>query len=188
MLLLLSYFLILVPYIGAFLCLVAWVVAIVLLVLAFRRISELYGRPDIFKNVLIWIGLSILASIFVVFVAIIALVVVFALFATAGGIEELTGVGIAALALLLLFLIAGWVVFVASAFFFYKATAATAEVTSNDVFKLAGLAYLAGAVLAVVLIGSLVLFIAEILLVVAFFTLKPTQPQPGPSESPAIQL
>ncbi|MEM1928189.1 MAG: DUF996 domain-containing protein [Acidilobaceae archaeon] len=172
-LILLGGFLAIAPRIGLLLGLGVVVAGTVLLVLAFWEISRLYGRPDILRNTVASITLSLLAGA----VESLALLLVLGLFPTLRDGGEPAGASATAATLLPYLL--GWATGVAAAFFFYKAVAATAELTGNSVFKLSGLAYVAGAVLPIVLLGhNVISTIAMMLLLVAFFTLKPARAQP----------
>ena len=46
-------------------------------------------------------------------------------------------------------------------------------------FWTAAMLFVIGAILSIILVGLLLLFVAEILLVVAFFSISDTQPQPA---------
>ena len=60
-----------------------------------------------------------------------------------------------------------------------KSFDALANKTGNGMFKTAGLLLLIGAILTIVLIGLILIFVAWILLTVAFFSMPSTPPPPA---------
>ncbi len=85
---------------------------------------------------------------------------------------------------LLLGLAAVWVIYIVSAFFLRRSFSSIGRGLNVGLFGTAGLLYLIGAALTIILVGLLVIFVAEILLVVAFFSI-PDQP-PQPSATPVV--
>lgn len=73
-------------------------------------------------------------------------------------------------------LIVGWIVMIVATLYLRKSYDRIAEYTKVDMFKTTGLLYFIGAITLIVLIGFLILFIAKILEIVAFFTLPDTLP------------
>ena len=69
-----------------------------------------------------------------------------------------------------------WIISIISAFFIRKSFNAVASALNVGMFSTAALLYLIGAFLVIVFIGAIVIFIAEILQIVAFFQI-PVQKQ-----------
>jgi hypothetical protein len=85
-----------------------------------------------------------------------------------------------------------WVLYLVSAFYLRKSFNATAQRLNVSLFRTGALVFFIGAALAIVLIGFLLIFVAEILFAIAFFTipdkLAPVSSPPSgsmPSTSPS---
>ena len=85
-------------------------------------------------------------------------------------------------------LIIAWIVFiifhVITAHFYRKSLSILAEKSGEKIFDTAGLLMLIGAALTIVLVGAIVTFIAWILIVVGFFSIKTPSSQPPPPTAP----
>jgi uncharacterized membrane protein len=102
-------------------------------------------------------------------------------------IEVLTGSFSGSLvAGLITLLLLSWVCLLLSAIFLRRSYGAIASRLGVGIFKTAATLYLVGAALTIVLIGFLVLFVAQILQAVAYFSM-PAQPPPSPSAPPYSQ-
>lgn len=79
---------------------------------------------------------------------------------------------------LIIALVIVWVFYIGSAIFLRKTYTAVAAKLNISMFDTVALLYLIGAVLAIVLVGFIVIYVAEILQTVAFFSIveKPQQP------------
>jgi uncharacterized membrane protein len=83
-------------------------------------------------------------------------------------------------------LIAMWVILVASAVMVRRSFSAMASRLNINTFKTAGLLYLIGAATAIIGVGLILLFIAEIVLAISFFSIKEDgQQQAVPQGTPA---
>jgi uncharacterized membrane protein len=93
-----------------------------------------------------------------------------------GGIFELIAGAITGLAII-------WVLLLVSAIFLRRSYSSISQKLGVGMFGTTGLLYLIGAALTIVVVGILVLFVAEILNIVAFFSI-PDQPiaQPAPQQ------
>ncbi len=80
------------------------------------------------------------------------------------------------IATLIIALIIVWVFYIGSAIFLRKSYTAVAARLNISMFNTAALLYLIGAVLAIILVGFIVIYVAEILQTVAFFSI-PEKPQ-----------
>ena len=88
-------------------------------------------------------------------------------------------------------LILGWIVLVIfiiiEAIFYKRAFSLLSEKSGEKMFDTAGLVLLIGAILTIILIGTIITLIAWILVAVAFFSIKPPPPtaqQPQTSTAP----
>jgi len=77
----------------------------------------------------------------------------------------------------ILALVVGWVFIVISAIYLKKSYESIAEHTNVSMFKTTGKIYFIGAILLIVIVGILILFIAKILEIVAFFSLPEELPK-----------
>jgi len=161
-------------------------VGIILFVVAMHCLSQYYGEPGIFKNVLYGFILNIVG-------AIVAVAIEFVLIVTStNSTSQTTTVAVVTstevttqlvLGGLAVFVI-GFVLGIISAVFYMRAFNLLAEKSGKDSFRTAGLLYLLGAVLTIVLVGSLLLWIAWILAATGFNSLGPREPQPPPLPPP----
>jgi uncharacterized membrane protein len=167
------------------------IVGAVLILVAVKYASDILGDPKIFNNMLyaviigiIGLVVGVVAVIGIVFKAI-GLGYLSSSFAftppstlTPGDIVGLLGV-------IVLGLVAVWVCFLVSSIFLRRSYTELGKRLNVGLFSTAALLYLIGAALTILVIGLLLIFIAEILLVVAFFSIEtqtppPTQPaRPG---------
>ena len=80
-------------------------------------------------------------------------------------------------------LIVLFVVLVIAAIFYRKSLNLTASKSGVGMFGTAGMLLLIGAILSIILIGAIIIWIAFILLTVAFFSIKPMTKSPTPPTS-----
>ncbi len=186
--------------IGALLMLVGWIiptagflivlVGLVLLFLGVKNIAEETKDNSIFNNYLYYFICTFI-SIIVVFA------VLFYTFATVGGIAYLTSfesvdmtnpsavfdyispflVGCA-----VAFLI-GWIFVIIGAFYLKKSYDCITDHTKVGLFKTTGLVYLVGAFTLVIGIGIIIIFIAKIMEIIAFFSLPDNLSTDAPRSS-----
>ena len=157
------------------------IVGIILVAVAVKQISEAVNNHDVFKNFLLFIVLQIIAI-----VALVAMLFLafggFALFAASTGGTDFgaitSGLG-ATLTICLLAFIVSYILYILAAVYLKKSFDAIGNYTKVDMFKTTGLIYLIGAVLMIILVGAFIIFIAEILMIVAFFSIPDTIPAPG---------
>jgi len=171
-----------VPLVGS----VLQVVGLIMTLVAVKYISDILGDKRIFNNMIISVILSIaVVAVFAVFVvgAIARFIGFASLFGTSQSVSPGT-VPPADVISLITGLIAGlllaWVLAIVSTIFLrmsYKSIAARLNVR---LFSTAALLYLVGSALTIVLVGFVLIFVAEILVIVACFSL-PDQPPTPPS-------
>lgn len=173
-----------------FATLVLFVVGVILVLLAVKYISEVVRNPSIYSNMLVFVVLSIVAVAVLVIMVLGALVAVFGLpgFGTdftpvePPDIDPTDFVGV--LVALLLGVAIAWILYVVSAIFLKRSFDAIGDALNVSMFSTTALVFLIGAVLLIILIGGLVLFIAGILQIVAFFSIPEEMGQPAPAMAP----
>jgi len=109
----------------------------------------------------------------------------FAFYAATTGSEDFTDfqsfftdLGTTTIAVCILSFIVAYILYILGAMYLKKSFDGIGNYTKVDMFKTTGLVYLIGAFLMIILIGAFVLFIAEILMIVAFFSLPDQRPVP----------
>ncbi|MEM2552130.1 MAG: DUF996 domain-containing protein [Sulfolobales archaeon] len=178
---------------------VGWIlgiVGLVFLLIALRKLSDVAKDESIFRNALIAIILGVAAIVIAPLVILSALV---GLFSTAMRSQEpiaITGTSIPGilqtqttippgflglLASIAIALIAFWVFLIASSYFLYKSYKSVSLQTGVGLFSTAGLLYLVGSVLTIILVGLVVILIAIVLQTVAFFSLPGSFKKPETS-------
>jgi uncharacterized membrane protein len=91
------------------------------------------------------------------------------------------------LATILIAVVVLFLVFVAVAYFYRKSLKILADKTGVGMFRTTGTLLLVGAVLTIILIGIILIWIAMLLLAIAFFSMRTQQPQPptsAPTQTP----
>ena len=174
-------------------------VGLILVLIAMKGLSDHYNESGIFNNSLYGVILSIVGG--VVFVA--ALIMTALSFLSDLGIDFyrdwsdpavfsaidwgegmifdslMTHIGALLGSFVILFIFV-----VVAAIFFRKSLTALAEKTGVGLFGTAGLLLLIGAVLTIILIGLLLMWVALILVAIAFFQIR-AEPTPPPPMTPS---
>ncbi len=172
--------------IGALLVLLAavpdigWLLGIsglVLMLLAIRKISQMVNERSIYTNMrnAVALGIGAIAVAAVTIAGAIYQVLnmgsfVDARFAFSPNIpvQEFFGLAVTVVA----GLVSIWVILVISAVFVRRCYSSMASKLNANMFKTAGLLYLIGAATAIIGVGFLIIFVSQILLVIAFFSVK----------------
>ncbi len=147
-----------VPHIGFALQLLGFV----LVLLAVKEISEVFEEGQIFRDYLVAFGFITAAILFAGFVLVGAFLT--ALMNPHALEKLLTGFIVA----VLLF----WILMVAGAVYLRRSFKTIARLTGVGMFETTGTVYLIGAVLTIIFVGLLVVLLAVILQIVAFFSLS----------------
>jgi uncharacterized membrane protein len=178
-----------IPAVGS----VVAIIGFILILIAVKYISDALHDASIFSNILIAIILAIVG------VAVGGVVVLGTVFRFIGlrklavGASTTPPTHIAGLvAGIIVGLAVVWIMFIVAAYFQRKSYEVIATRLNVGTFRTAALLYLIGAALVIILVGFVLLFVAQILFVVAFFSIKeeaistPTgsaaMPPPGPSK------
>ena len=173
-----------VPY-GGLLSLIGAIITLI----ALKGMADNYNEMGIFNNALYGIIIIIIGVVVAVAIAFIAIfsaisgldwtnsAALQAYFTDLNNIYALIGPIIGALVVLFIFM-------VAAAVFFRKSLTTLAMKSGEKIFDTAGLLWLIGAVLTIILVGIIIIWIAWILIAVGFFSIKTTAAQPQPPPSP----
>ena len=186
------------PFLASGFSLLPGLVGLILVLIAVKGLSDHYREPSIFNNSLYGVILSIVGV--VVFVAAL-FVTALSFFRNVLGVELSTAFSdptvftnidwteamildnlFTHLAAIVGSLVVLFVFVVIAAIFYRKSLSTLAEKTGIGLFGTAGLLLLIGAVLTIIVIGLVLIWVAEILVMVAFFQIRaePTQPTPMP--------
>jgi len=149
---------------------VANIVGYILVLIATKYVSEELGDKTIFDNMLYAVITGIIAAVAIAFIFITGALLssLRFTFSAIGGV--IVGLGVA------------WIALIISSIFIRRAYDTMAAKLNVGTFRTAGLLYFIGAILTIVGVGLIVLFVAIILQIVAFFGIPDsapgTQPQP----------
>jgi uncharacterized membrane protein len=150
------------------------IVGYILTLIAVKFISDELGDSSIFTDMI----LAVLTGIVGIGVA--AFFILFGVFAAPFTF------GMSGLAGIIGFLVVAWIALIFSAIFVRRAFGKMATRLNVGYFKTAGTLYFVGAILVIVLVGFVILLIAYIFQVIAFFSIPDTlQQAPGVQASPA---
>jgi len=161
------------------------IVGLVLMLIAVKNIADTLGDQAIFSNMMYSVILAIIGPV-------IATVVVFAAAASfisafrgfTPGTTTLPSGFLALIGIVILAFVILWVCILISTVFVKKSYDAIALKLRVDIFHTTGLLFLIGATTLIVLVGVVILFIAAILQIVAFFSI----PEQVPSQMPPQQV
>ena len=159
------------------------IVGLVLIFIAVKYISQITKDEDIFKNYLMNFILSVISIVAIFVIMLIA-------FGAAGGFSWITEIQTAnitdfntfldyfggLIGACVLALIVGWILSILAAMYLRRSYNAIAEHTKVDLFKTTGTLYFFGAITTIILIGFLILFIARIVEIIAYFKLPDELP------------
>lgn len=172
-----------VPYAGFVLSIVGFI----LILIAVKYISEVIADSRVFNNMIIAVVLAIVGlgvGGVVVFGAFYSLVG-FGNIGTLGpGTTPPSGV-YSLLAAIIIGLVVIWIFYLIASIFLRRSYDTIATRLNVGTFHTTGLLYLIGAALTIIFVGIIIVFIAEILQIVAFFSIPeqvPTGPQPMPGQ------
>lgn len=161
------------------------IVGIVLILLAVKEIADEVGDETIFKNYLISFILQVGA--FVALIIAIVAVLGTSIIAMGGPRvfeHEMQDFGaiMAIIGSILVGFIIFWILFSLGSYYLKKSYELIAEYTDVDLFKTTGLLYFIGALTLIILIGLLIILVARILEIVAYFSL----PEELPSKQSSV--
>jgi uncharacterized membrane protein len=176
--------LLIVPYfVGPVLVIIGWILTI----LAIKDISDTVQDKSIFNNGIISVILTMIGTVvFAVVVAasILGFVGLGILSPTSPPPVSSSIIGL--LTGILVGLVAVWVLAIASSFFLWRSYKTIAAQLNIKLFSIGALIYLIGSILTIILVGFVLIFIAQILFVIAFFSI-PANPTQSPYPQPSLQ-
>lgn len=167
------------------------IVGLILILVSIKYASDILGDPRIFNNALYAVILGIIGLVVGV-VAVVAIIFraiglgyLSSSFSNtappnlvAGDIAGLIGAILVGLGVV-------WICFLLSSIFLRRSYTELSKRLNVGLFGTAALIYLIGAALTIVLVGFLLIFIAEILFMVAFFSINTQMPPPMTPMQPA---
>lgn len=166
---------------------VGWVLGLagaVLVLIAIKYISEIVADPSIFRDMIIAIVLAcvgLIVGVAVILAAVFQAIGLGIITPGIAGFTPPTGLPTGGLLGLILSAIVGlavvWVVLIVSAVFVRRSYGLISKKLGVHMFGTAGLLYLLGAALTIVLVGFILILVAEILNIVAFFSIPEQLPQ-----------
>ncbi len=165
-----------VPYAG----IVLFIVGFILVLMAVKYISEAAEDKTIFNNMLIAVILAIVGMIAGAAVVVARLFPFFRefrpMYSPSMFVEPRMYPFFTTLIIALVIL---WIFYIGSAIFLRKSYTTIASKFNISMFDTVALLYLIGAVLSIVLVGFIVIYVAEILQTVAFFSIVEKEQQPS---------
>ena len=162
------------------------IIGLIMVFLAIKQIADAFKDEAIFKNFLLFVILYVIATVAIVGI----------LFYSIGELSYLSSIDYSEttdtsaffdeFSDVLIICLSGWIIFwilnIIGALFLKKSFESIAQYTKVDLFKTTALVFLIGAVLLVIGIGAFIIFIAEILMIVAFFQLPDSLSEVGMGE------
>lgn len=167
-----------VPYVG----IVLSIAGLVLILIAIKYLSDMVNEPQLFKNMIIAM-IAYIVGVVVFFIVIFGTIIGIIMSAPHTSKPEWLPLLLGILSGLVVL----WIACVVGGVFIKRTYDRVAEITGIDLFKTAGLLYLIGSALLIVLVGGIILLVAKILEAVSFFSIKeevtppPLPPPPPPS-------
>ena len=166
------------------------IVGLIMILVAVKYASDILGDPKIFTNMLYAVILGAIGIVVAVVAVISAVAGVLGLGFLSGGLSPGTlpptmaaGDIIGLIGTILIGLVAIWICFLISAIFLRRCYTELGKRLNLGLFGTGSLIYLIGAALTIILVGFLLIFIAEIIFLVAFFSINTTAAPVPPSQS-----
>lgn len=172
--------------IGAILLFIPFVsiVGLVLVLVAMKYVSDATNDPSIWDNTLYAVILTIIGTVVGIVFFILPLM---GYGIITGGFSPGFPFDLFGSIILIAGLAVIWVFVLIAAVFWKRSLDSTAAHTNVEIFATAGLLYLIGAALVIIVVGIFLVFVAHILLIVGFFTLPEEQaPAPVASAPPPV--
>ena len=161
------------------------IVGLVLMLIAVKNIADTVGDQPIFNNMMYSVILAIIGPVIAAVVAFVAAASFLSAFrGFTPGTTSFSSGFFAAIGFIILAVVILWVCILISTIFLKRSYDTVATKLRVDVFRTTGLLFLIGAATLIVAVGVVILFIAAILQVVAFFSI----PEQLPSQPPTQQV
>ena len=160
------------------------IVGLILVLIAVKYIADVLADQTIFNNMLIAVVLSIIGLVALIVIVLSAFYsfIGFRNFSFMPGTAPPVGF-VAFVTSIIIGAVIAWVFFLIASIFLKRSYETIGTRLSIGTFHTTGLLYLIGAALSIIGIGLIIVFIAEILQIVAFFSIPeqmPMGPQPMP--------
>ncbi len=140
------------------------IIGYILILVAGKWVSDAVGDKSIFDHMLYAVITGIVGAVAAVFIIF------------SGAIFGVFTLGIGAILGLLVGLAVAWIAFIISSIFIRQAYDKMAAKLGVGSFKTAGMLYFIGSILIIILVGFIILFVADIFQIIAFFSI----PEAGP--------
>jgi uncharacterized membrane protein len=141
------------------------IVGVVLWFISIYQLSNILGKPSIFKKVLIGFILNIVGTVIAFAFGLMALIPLFVSPKNETGAISGLGLGV------IVAIIVAYDISLAAFYFYKEAYDILAQATAHNLFKIAGLLIFIGAITIILFgLGLLLMFVGYIVLAVAFFT------------------
>jgi len=162
------------------------IVGLILVLIAVKYIADVLAEQTIFNNMLIAVVLSIIGLVALIVIVLSAFYsfIGFCNFSFMPGTAPPVGF-VAFVTSIIIGAVIAWVFFLIASIFLKRSYETIGTRLSIGTFHTTGLLYLIGAALSIIGIGLIIVFIAEILQIVAFFSIPeqmPMGPQPMPGQ------
>jgi uncharacterized membrane protein len=167
------------------------IVGAVLVLVAVKYASDILGDPKIFNNMLyaVIVGIVGLVVAGVAVATFVLRAIGLGFMSSSFAATPPSGLAMGDIAgligTILLGLVAIWICFLVSAIFLRRSYTELGNRLNVGMFGTAALLYLIGAALTIILVGLIIMFIAQILLLVAFFSIDTQTPPPMQPTQPA---
>ena len=135
------------------------VIGFIMTLIAFKYIADAVKDPQIYSNMIYSVLLDIVA------IAVAAIAVIGAIYQIVSLAMALTVIG---------GLVAVWILLIVASVFLRRSCNAIASKLDIHLFSTAGLIFFIGAVTSVILVGFLLILVAEVILAVSFFSIRET--------------
>ena len=142
------------------------IVGIILLLIGIKGLSEYYNDRSVYQHALWGVIFGIVGL-----VAAAVIVIGFIWGSIFGGLAFGAGFGLVALTGVVLAVVVLFVFYLLAAIYFRRAFSTLAQKSGEHMFETAGLLLFIGAILTIILVGLVLVFVAWILVAVAFFSM-----------------
>lgn len=181
---------------GAILSLVGWIfsasfgsivgiVGLIMVIMAVKYIADETKDKSIFNNYLYYFICSIIAIVAMVGIiaySVLSTIDIYNIEQLSSNITDFASFWEtfgSALTGCILALVIGWILLIIGTIFLKRSYYSIAKKTGVDLFKTTGLVYFIGALTMIIIIGFLIIFIAKIMEIIAFFSLPDDLPGKG---------
>ncbi len=173
-----------VPFLG--------IVGFILLMIGLKNLSDYYKDRGIFSNALYGVLFGIIGAAAAAFILIAVIFggtfLGFSYGVSGQDISGITGNVFAFVGGILIALVVAFIFYILMALYLKRSFDSLAHMSGIGLFRTAGLLLLIGAILTIILIGLILIFVAWILLAVAFFSMSNAPPAPAQPAAPSTSV